>query len=146
MEETFHVEQIQAASEEILAAMKYLMAQLTVAPPPDLAELAHILASDTTTLFLARQTSNLIIGIAALAIVPLPGGLKGWIENVVVDEAYRRKGVGEALIQTAIKHARKEGVPYIYLTSKPARVAASKLYQKLGFKREETNLYQLRLN
>ena len=146
MDPDIHIDQAREASEEILAAMKHLMPQLTAAPAPDLEELTHILGSDMTALFLARQSSNLIVGMAALVIVPLPGGLKGWIENVVVDEAHRGKGIGEALILTAINHARKEGVPYIYLTSKPARVAASKLYQKLGFKREETNLYQLRVN
>ena len=146
MDPDIHIDLAREASEEILAAMKHLMPQLTAAPAPELEELAHILGSDMTTLFLARQSSNLIVGMAVLVIVPLPGGLKGWIENVVVDEAHRGKGIGEALILTAINHAREEEVPYIYLTSKPTRVAASKLYQKLGFKRKETNLYQLRVN
>ena len=29
-------------------------------------------------------------------------------------------------------------------TSRPARVAANKLYQKLGFKRKETNVYTMK--
>jgi ribosomal protein S18 acetylase RimI-like enzyme len=33
----------------------------------------------------------------------------------------------------------------IYLTSRPQRVAANELYQSLGFRRKETNVYKLEI-
>lgn len=41
--------------------------------------------------------------------------------------------------------AKKMNVHYIQLTSNPARVAANRLYQDLGFERYETNCYKLLL-
>lgn len=145
MHPDIHLEQAQQASEELLTAMQRLMAQLTAAPPPDREELEKMLSSGTT-LFLARQADQQIIGMAALAVLRVPSGLKAWIEDVVVDEACRGRGIGEALTVAAIAHARQAGVRSLHLTSNPARTAANHLYQKLGFRRHETNLYHLQLD
>ena len=145
MHADIHLEQAHEASEELLTAMQRLMVQLTAALPPDMAELNEMLSSGATSLFLARQADETIIGMAALTIFRVPSGLKAWIEDVVVDESQRGKGIGEALTVACIDHARALGVSSIHLTSNPARVAANRLYQKLGFQRHETNLYQFRL-
>ncbi|MEK7060924.1 MAG: GNAT family N-acetyltransferase, partial [Patescibacteria group bacterium] len=63
--------------------------------------------------------------------------------DIVVDEEYRGKGIGTKLITAAINQARKEGVKHIDFTSRPQRVAANRLYQRLGFKKRETNVYRL---
>jgi len=146
MHPDIHLEQTHEASEELLTAMHRLMAQLTAQPAPDAAELDDMLSSGATTLFLARQADGTtIIGMAALTVFRVPSGLKAWIEDVVVDEAQRGKGIGQALTEACITHARTRGVSSIHLTSNPRRIAANKLYQKLGFQRHETNLYQLKL-
>ncbi len=146
MHPDIHLEQAREASEELLTAMQHLMVQLTAAPPPDKKELGEMLSSGATSLFLARQANETIIGMAALTVFRVPSGCKAWIEDVVVDESHRGKGIGEALTEACIDHARTRGVSAIHLTSNPARVAANRLYQKLGFKRHETNLYQLHLD
>ena len=140
-----HFEQAREASEELLTAMQRLMAQLTAVPPPDMVELNEMLTSGATSLFLARQADETIIGMAALTVFRVPSGLKAWIEDVVVDESQRGKGIGQALTVACIDHARALGVSSIHLTSNPRRIAANKLYQKLGFQHHETNLYQLKL-
>ena len=58
-------------------------------------ELAAILASGSTV-FLAR-VDGVIVGSLTLVMYRIPTGLKAWIEDVVVDEAARGHGVGEAL-------------------------------------------------
>jgi ribosomal protein S18 acetylase RimI-like enzyme len=73
----------------------------------------------------------------------IPTGDKLWIEDVVVDKVARGKGLGKELIQFAIKYAKNKNVKTINLTSSPERVAANKLYQKLGFMLRETNVYRL---
>lgn len=79
-----------------------------------------------------------IIGIAFLV---MRVGKKGLIDDVVVDEAYRGKGLGERLVSGLIEKARELGVRKLDLTSSPKRVAANALYQKLGFVKRETNVY-----
>jgi ribosomal protein S18 acetylase RimI-like enzyme len=78
-----------------------------------------------------------------LVIYSTPAGRHAWIEDVVVDEAFRGRQLGEALTREAIGMAREAGAKAVSLTSRPAREAANRLYQKMGFLRWETNLYRL---
>ena len=44
-----------------------------------------------------------------------------------------------------IEAAKMINVHHIQLTSNPARVAANRLYQELGFERYETNCYKMKI-
>ena len=67
------------------------------------------------------------------------------IESVVVSSKCRGCGYGKDLMTAMVEAARKMNVHHIQLTSNPARVAANRLYQELGFERYETNCYKLLL-
>ncbi|MCR5423786.1 MAG: GNAT family N-acetyltransferase [Bacteroidales bacterium] len=66
------------------------------------------------------------------------------IESVVVSFKCRGRGYGKELTTAMIEAAKKMNVHHIQLTSNPARVAANRLYQVLGFERYETNCYKLK--
>lgn len=74
---------------------------------------------------------------------PIPTGLRAWIEDVVVDEGARGQGVGAALTQAAVRLAREAGARTVDLTSRPAREAANRLYERLGFRLRDSNVYRL---
>jgi GNAT superfamily N-acetyltransferase len=57
------------------------------------------------------------------------------VEGVVVDAAYRRKGVGAALMRAAADAAREAGCYKLALTSNVARSDAHRFYSRLGWKR-----------
>jgi ribosomal protein S18 acetylase RimI-like enzyme len=71
--------------------------------------------------------------------------VRAWIEDVVVDESARGRGVGEALNREALDRARGLGAKTVDLTSRPSREAANRLYQRLGFEPRETNIYRYSL-
>ena len=66
----------------------------------------------------------------------------GDVESVVVTSQCRGRGYGKELMAAMIEAARKMNVHHIQLTSNPARVAANRMYQDLGFERYETNCYK----
>ena len=68
------------------------------------------------------------------------------VEDMIVDEAYRGKGYGWAILQDLINWARENGIEVIELTSHPKRVAANELYKKAGFQLHETNHYLYRID
>ena len=72
----------------------------------------------------------------------IPTGVRAMIEDVVVDEALRGRGIGEALSREALKVARENGARTVDLTSRPSREAANRLYQRIGFKLRDTNVYR----
>ena len=56
-----------------------------------------------------------------------------FVEDLLVDESARGKGIARKLMEELKKLAVKEGVPKIVLTCNPKRVAARKLYASMGF-------------
>ena len=70
------------------------------------------MASPATVLFVAREDDGPILGSLTLALFRIPTGLRAWIEDVVVDEAARGKGVGAALNEAALDHARAGRRPH----------------------------------
>lgn len=131
-------------SEELLGAFRALIPQLKAEfPLPTLDELISLLSAESSQIFIARQPDENapIIGILTLVLYRVPTGIRARIEDVVVDEAYRGQGIGEALVRHAIRVAREFGADGIALTSNPKREGANRLYQKIGFKNWETNLY-----
>jgi len=112
-------------------------------PPPTQDELQTLIAFEGSVLLAARQEQGRpILGVATVSLVRAPTGVHARLEDVVVDEAARGQGVGAALTEAAIVVAREWGANYLALTSNPHREAANKLYQKLGFKHWETNVYR----
>ncbi len=137
-----HVEEVTEVSGELVEAFARLTPQLSrSASPPGEQELERIVQSDSSRLLVAK-VDGAIVGSLTLAVFPVPTGLRAWIEDVVVDEGVRGQGIGAALNQEALKVARDQGARTVDLTSRPSRKAANRLYQRLGFKQRETNVYR----
>ena len=131
--------------DELVAAFAALIPQLSSSSPPPAAEqLAEIVGSPDSVLYLARHEGR-IVGSLTLAFYRIPTGLKAWIEDVVVDASARGQGVGEALNTAAIDEARRRGAKNVSLTSRASRESANRLYQRLGFVPYDTNIYRLNL-
>jgi GNAT superfamily N-acetyltransferase len=140
------IEIIAKADEELFDALQRLVPQLTNNnPPPSLDDLTALIRDSASTLMVARDDGNRIVGSLTLAVYRVPSGVRAMIEDVIVDELARGQGVGEALMQRAIELAREKGVGTIALTSSPFREAANRLYVRMGFKKRETNAYQFKL-
>ena len=102
------------------------------AAPPSGDDLARMVGHQAITLFVARS-SGAIVGMLTLVTFPLPTGLRARIEDVVVVQAARGRGVGTARTMAALDLARQRGARSVDLTSRDSRVAANRLYQRLGF-------------
>jgi ribosomal protein S18 acetylase RimI-like enzyme len=130
------------SSDELVAAVGRLVRELSSsAAEPTSEQVAAIVASPASHLLLARDSGE-IIGMLTLVTFPIPTGVRAWIEDVVVTEAARGKGVGEALTNVALRLAADTGARTVDLTSRPNREAANRLYARLGFAPRETNVYR----
>jgi len=137
---TATIEIVDEPTAEVVEALARLLPQLSSAQPPDAAQLGVIMA-EGSTVFVARVDGE-IVGSLTLVMYRIATGLKAWIEDVVVDEAARGHGVGEALNMAALDEARKRGAKAVSLTSRPSREAANRLYQRIGFTSRDTNVYR----
>jgi len=143
-----HTTEVVEVDDELVAAFTRLTPQLSSSSPaPGADELAAIVDSPATVLFIARDIDSAeIVGSLTLALFRIPTGMRAWIEDVVVDEAARGQGVGEALNQAALTRARIEGAKTVDLTSRPSRDVANRLYKRIGFEQRETNVYRFSLS
>lgn len=129
------------AIEELVASLARLLPQLSSSPPPGADDVRLIVDDPGSVLFVARLDGR-IVGSLTLVLYRIPTGLKAWIEDVVVDDAARGHGIGEALNRAALDEARRRGVKGVSLTSRPSREAANRLYQRIGFTARATNVYR----
>ena len=135
----------ETVTDEVVEAFARLIPQLSSSnPPPSRSQLEALVASEASSLFVAR-VEGVIVGSLTLATFRIPTGVRAWIEDVVVDESARGHGVGEALNRAALDRARAEGAITVELTSRPSREAANRLYQRLGFVARDTNVYRYTL-
>ena len=137
--------EIKEFSPEIYSLVCKLTRQ--VAPdrnPPSESEFLDIVHSDNSHLFVIQDDSATSVGMLSTGIYRTPTGNKAWIEDVVIDDAYRGRGFGKKIVEYAIDFLRELNVDTVSLTTNSSRVVANQLYQKLGFVRYETNVYKMR--
>lgn len=138
------ISQLKKVDKKILDDINNLLPQLSEkAKQFSLKELQGILKQSSRVFLVAKEKSD-VIGTGVLLMMRKFIGLCATIEDVVVDEKYRGKGIGKALMEKLIEIAKKRGVQHIDLTSRLEREDANAFYQRLGFERRNTNVYRLK--
>lgn len=141
------IEVVRKVTDEVVAGFGRLLPQLSKsAPPLDSGALTAIASAQANTVLLARVGGE-IVGTLTLVIFPIPTGIRAWIEDVIVDESMRGKQfggkrVGEALTIEAVRIATEAGARTVDLTTRPSRVAAGKLYERMGFEQRDSRVYR----
>jgi GNAT superfamily N-acetyltransferase len=77
-----------------------------------------------------------------LTVSSAEGGLSGLLEDMVISPACRRRGLGRALLNTAVNWARAQGAVRVQLLADGRNVPALIFYRKQGWK--QTNMIALR--
>ena len=139
--------ELKDADYEELESINELLPQLSSsAELLDIQRLKVLIDSESTIVYIAQDVRGKILGTLSLVTIEIPTGRKGWIEDVVVDQSARGKGIGKALMNHALEKAVKFGLKSVDLTSRPSREEANMLYQSLGYQKRETNVYRYKFS
>jgi GNAT superfamily N-acetyltransferase len=98
--------------------------------------------------YYVAKDNERIIGSCYICIIPnLTRGGKsiGFIENVITDKEYRRKGIGKRIIEKAIEYAKEQNCYKVILQSGNKRTDAHKFYESTGFDGESKKAFEIRL-
>lgn len=107
-------------------------------------DLQTMIYSSVTIILIVRDPKEKhIVGMVTLAVYRIPYLQKAYLDDLIVDETHRGKGIGSKLIAAAIKLAQEKGAAYLDFTSHPSRESANRFYEKLGFKKKDSNAYRL---
>jgi ribosomal protein S18 acetylase RimI-like enzyme len=133
---------IREATDEAVESFGRLLPQLSSSAAPLTRDgLQEILGCPTNTVLVARVGGRMV-GALTLVLVPIPTGVRAWIEDVVVDTDTRGLGIGSSLTRAAVRIAEAAGARTVDLTSRPSRVAANRMYERVGFARRDTHVYR----
>jgi GNAT superfamily N-acetyltransferase len=138
------IERLTAASPDAVEQIAVLLPQLTPrAEGIDMDRLKQVIATPGGV-YVARIEGK-IVGIIQRVDVHHVVRTKSWIEDFVVDEAFRGQGIATSLLQAAIDDVPAESTS-INLTSSASRTSSHKVYAKFGFAlRENATVWRLNL-
>ena len=135
--------EIKEFSQPVLAAMNRLLPQLSsTARRMSAADLTAIVGADASHLYMAKEADDFPASLT-LVIFDIPSGRRARIEDLVVDQHVRGKGIGRQLMAHALRAAQDLGAHSVDLVSNPSRTAAGALYLKMGFQQKQTHVYRL---
>ena len=81
-------------------------------------------------LLVAEENSDLLAGFAVAANI----GTEWELENIVVADPYRKRGIGAQLLQAIIAEARTAGAVEIHAEVRESNPALTGFYKRCGFK------------
>ena len=64
-------------------------------------------------------------------------GVRGWVQKVAVDPAYRRRGIASLLMDAAEKALRELGCPKLNLQTRTGNTSAFEFYKEAGYDVED---------
>lgn len=137
---------LKTANAHVLQDINALLRQLSAGHEKGvtLRTLKNILRDPHHELWAAKDGTR-IVGMGTLIVFLMLSGDAAEVEDVVVDESYRGRGMGTLIVKKLVERARVRRCDDVNLTSRPSRRAANALYQKLGFRKRDTNVYRLAL-
>jgi GNAT superfamily N-acetyltransferase len=139
------IEAVSAVTPEVHEALSRLLPQLNPKlVVPDRERLERLVEDPDVVLLVARDGGQ-IVGTTTVIVYTTPFWIKARLDEVVVDEAARGKGVGEALVKAALDVGRDRGAQIAELQSGrgPRREAAHRLYERLGFQIRDTDVFRI---
>ncbi|MBI4119975.1 MAG: GNAT family N-acetyltransferase [Parcubacteria group bacterium] len=148
----FKITQLKQAAPQALKEINNLISKLSLSriPPKKLTRDLFKKMLDQKDFFLFAATApsgvdNRIVGTLSIYFVRIPTGLIAVAEDLIVEEIYRRWGVGRLLMEKGITLARSRRARHISLRTNPKRAEANRLYRSLGFKQMAANFYRINL-
>ena len=141
------IEAVSELTPEIEDALARLLPQLNPKlTVPDHMRLERLVADPDVVLLLAWD-GDVIVGTTTVIVYTTPFWIKARLDEVVVDERARGKGVGEALVKAALDVGRDRGAQVAELQSGRGtnREAAHRLYERLGFRIRDSDVFRIAL-
>jgi GNAT superfamily N-acetyltransferase len=131
---------------ELLGVLFAIEQDFTPDPDKQRRGLAALLASPGGHIAIARDQASRAVGMATaqLVISTAEGAPSAWIEDVVVREDWRGKGLGRALLDAVLAWARSQGAVRAQLLADLDNAPALAFYDRLDW--QPTRLGARRLN
>ncbi|MFD1493693.1 MULTISPECIES: GNAT family N-acetyltransferase [Microbacterium] len=130
---------VETLTNDDLRAVDALLPQLSSTARFDAGRVQAMIDAPAVDLFVARD-AGAMVGMATLVTFPLVTGWRGIVEDVVVSQQARGRGIARLLLEAITEEAARRRLRTLDLTSRPSRESALRLYESVGFEPRETNV------
>ena len=96
----------------------------------------------------ARDAAGSVVGMASaqLVVSTAEGAWSAWIEDVVVAESFRGKGIGASLLSALLDWAREKGATRAQLLADRTNDPALDFYRRLGWQSTQLGAWRIALS
>lgn len=92
---------------------------------------------------LVAEVDGCVVGYLVLSFISALSGLRAWIDDVAVEPACQRQGLGAALVEAAIQQANLRGASHLFVHTSRGNAGAREFYRACGF--DEDGVAPLRI-
>jgi ADP-ribose pyrophosphatase YjhB (NUDIX family)/predicted N-acetyltransferase YhbS len=128
----------------VVSLMKLIPAETSMSA----ADEAHILSELRTNtgleVWVAESDTHEIVGCGVLSFAKTLTETRAWLDALAVEPSFRRRGVGRALFELAMRRARTRGADQLLVDSSRGSPLAQDFYRAVGFGAEEVERIRIR--
>ena len=107
--------------------------EASIYPDPWPRALFHLMLEKAPRLFLVAVSDEKVVGYAVGEVEMRGGSSAGHVMNIAVEELWRRKGVGQILLEELEARLGRRGVALLFLEVRESNLPAQYLYTKNGY-------------
>ena len=129
--------------DRVLELMRLVAANADL-DPSELQAAAQRFREGLTLTVLVAQVGGAVVGFLVISFFSALSGLRALIDGVAVDPAYRRRGIGAALVEAAVQKAHQRGAARILVDTSRGDPSARDFYRACGFEPGDIALLHMR--
>jgi ribosomal-protein-alanine N-acetyltransferase len=107
--------------------------EVSIYPDPWPRALFHLMLERAPGLFLVAVSDEKVVGYAVGEVEMRDGLSAGHVMNLAVDHPWRRKGVGQTLLEELEARLKERGIALFFLEVRESNLPAQSLYTKNGY-------------
>ena len=93
---------------------------------------------------LVAEVDGMAVGFVAVSFVTTLSGVRALINDMAVDPAYRRRGIGAALLEAGMQRADRRGATHLMVDTSRGDDATREFYQACGLETRGVALVRIR--
>lgn len=94
--------------------------------------------------WVAEAENHAVVGFCALSFAQTLVEMRTWLDAFAVEPEYRRRGVGRALFELAMRRSRARGAAQLLIDSSRGSPSAQDFYRAVGFDADEIERIRIR--
>ncbi|MCL5994537.1 MAG: bifunctional NUDIX hydrolase family protein/GNAT family N-acetyltransferase [Chloroflexi bacterium] len=106
--------------------------------------LEELRTNGSVEVWVAESDTHAVVGFCALSFTKTLTETRAWLDALVVEPSSRRRGVGRAMFELAMRRARARGAAQLLVDSTRGSPSAQDFYRACGFDAEEIERIRIR--